>query len=94
MARSSQVNDVFVSSIVHVIHAIWLARNAVRFNGHRYPLHTEHNHILASVFLSGSILEGNCIPADITLLENFHVPPSFRKYKDIIPVVWKPPTVG
>jgi len=52
------------------------------------------NNILASISLSGSLSEGNCIPSDTTLLDNFHVPPSFRNFKDIIDVVWKPPTVG
>ena len=93
-ACSPQARDVFISDIVHVTHAIWLARNAIWFDGRRLPLHTVKNNILKSVSLSGSLSEGNCIPSDITLLENFHAPPSFRKFKDIISVVWKPPTVG
>ena len=91
---SSQVKDVFVSSIIHVMHAIWLVRNEIRFDGHRIPLHTAQNNILASVSLSGSLSEANYISSDTTLLENFHVRPSFRKYKYIIPVVWKTPTTG
>lgn len=51
------------------------------------------NSIIGSVSLSGSLLAGNCIPSDTSLLTKFHVPPSFRRFKDITPVVWKPPAV-
>jgi len=35
---------------------------------------------------------GNCIPSDTSLLDNFMVSPTFRRFKSIIHVWWKPPT--
>ena len=93
-ASSSQIRDVYISSIVHVLHSIWLARNGIRFGGCKLSLIMAQNSIIASVSLSGSISNGYCVPADTPLLDKFHIPPSFRRFKEIIPVVWKAPTVG
>lgn len=49
---------------------------------------------LASVSFSGSLSTSNSIPTDTSLLDNFCVCPSFRRFKDIVPVVWKAPTVN
>ena len=91
---SSQVRDVFVASIVHAVHIIWIARNVVRFGNTKHSLYSARNSILASVSLSGSLSAVNCTPSDTSLLENLCVPLSFRRYKDIVPVVWKAPTAN
>jgi hypothetical protein len=85
---TSPLWDVYVSAIVHVLHTIWLARNAIRFGGCIISLQMAQNNIIASVSLSGSLSAGNYIPSDTSLLEMFHVPLSFRRFKEITPMVW------
>ena len=77
---SSQVRDVFVSAIVHIVHSILMAKNSLQFSLDAFSLQT--------------ISKANCLYDDVTLLEFFLIPPSYRRVKDIIPVVWKPPTIS
>jgi len=46
------------------------------------------------VTLSGSNSTGNCLPSDVVILQNFLIPPSQRRKKEIITVFWKPPTIN
>ena len=89
---TSQLRDVYVSAIVHVLHTIWLARNEIRFGSCIIIVRMAQNQIIVVVSMSGSQSTSYCIPTDTSLLENFHVSPSFRRFKEIILVVWKPPT--
>ncbi|XP_039683793.1 uncharacterized protein [Medicago truncatula] len=62
---SSQLRDVLVAAIVHSVHAIWLARNVVRFNASSISLHATMAKITTMIAI---------------------------RVRDIIPVVWQPPT--
>ena len=89
---SSQVRDVFLAALVHTFHTIWLAQNMIRF-GRGFPhLYAAKSKIASSIALSGNISKGDCTTSDNWLMENFMIAPSFQRFKDIIPVFWKPPT--
>lgn len=90
---SSQLRDVLIAVVVHTVHAIWVARNVVRFNASAVSLHATLAKITSMISMSGSISTGYYLFLDIVILENLFVSPSHRRIRDIIPVVWKAPTV-
>jgi len=90
---SSQLQDVFVAAIVHSLYCIWLARNAFRFNSAPASIHATMARITSFVALSGMHSNGNCLTSDVAVLNNFMIPPHFCRFKEIIFVVWKPPTI-
>jgi len=89
---SSQLRDVLIAAIVHTVHAIWLARNAVRFNAASVTIHATMANITSMLAMSGTLSNGYCLRSDVVILENVFVSPLHRCVRDIIPVVWKPPT--
>lgn len=50
--------------------------------------------ITSFVAISETHSNGNCLHYDVAVLDNFLVPPIHRRVKDIIAVVWKPPTIN
>ena len=91
---SSQLRDVYVAVIIHTVHSIWLARNSIRFNSAKVSIHNTMIKISSLITLSGINSNGNCLSSDAKILENFLIKPSHRKVKDIITVIWKPPTIN
>ena len=83
------MQDIFVAAIVHKVHAIWMARNVLRFSSEKISLHEAKAKIISSMALSGNILKGNCLPysSDLSLLDSFMIDPSSRRFKDITSVV-------
>jgi hypothetical protein len=90
---SSQMKDVMVAAIIHVVYCIWITRNDFRFNSAHPSLHHTMAKITSFVAMSGVNSNGNCLPIDVAVLNNFLIPPSFRRVKEIVSVVWKPPTI-
>lgn len=90
---NSQMRDVLVAAIVHTVHAIWIARNVVRFNSATISLHAVLAKLSSNIAMSGNISKGNCLPSDIIILKNLFVSPLHRRVRDITPVVWKAPTI-
>jgi len=43
--------------------------------------------------MSGVNSTGNCVIGDVDFLNSLLIPPSYRRIKDIVPVIWKPPTI-
>ena len=91
---SSQLRDVFVAAIIHTVHAIWLARNSIRFSSAKVSIHNTMIKISSLIALSGSSSNGNCLSSDINILKNFLISPSHSKVKEIVTVIWKPPTIN
>jgi len=91
---SSQMRDVFVPAIVHTMYTIWLARNALRYSSDTFSLHSTKATISSMVALSRAVSTSNCLPHCDDVLENFIISPSYRRFKDIIPIIWKPPAVN
>ena len=87
-----QVRDVFLAALVHTFHTIWLARNMIRFGRGLPQLYAAKSRIASSVALGSNISKGNVTTSGNWLMENFMIAPSFRRFKDIIPVFRKPPT--
>jgi len=85
---------VLVAAIVHSVHAIWLARNAVRFNATFVTIHATMAKITSMIAMSGGISKGYCLLSDVVILENLFVSPLHRRVRDTIPVVWKPSTIS
>jgi hypothetical protein len=83
---------VLVAAIVHTVHSIWLARNAVLFNASSVSLHATLAKISSMIAMSGGTSKGFCLLSDVVILENLFVSPFHRRVRDIIPVVWKAPT--
>lgn len=90
---SSQVSDVFAAALVHTVHTILLARNAIRFSSLKTTLHNTFAKISTLVTMSGVISTGNCVIGDVDLLHSLLIPPSHRRVRDIVSVIWKPPTI-
>jgi len=90
---SSHVLDIYVAAIVHTVCCIWLARNALRFSSVPISIHATMAKITSFVAMSGTHSNGNCLHYDVVVLDNFLIPPIHRRVKDIILVVWKPPTI-
>lgn len=90
---SSQLRDVLAAAIVHTVHTIWLARKVVRFNAAHISLHATLAKISSLIAMSGGISKGYCLFSDVVILENLFVSPLHRRVRDIIPVVWKAPSV-
>ena len=90
---SSQVTDVFAAAMVHTVHTIWLARNAIQFSSSPISLHHTLEKISTLVTMSGLHSTGNCVVDDVALLNSLRIPPSYRRVKDIVPVTWQPPSI-
>lgn len=61
---SSQLRDVLVVAIVHTVHSIWLAQNAVRFNASSISLHATMAKISSMIAMSRGISKGYCLCTD------------------------------
>jgi len=90
---SSQLLDVFAAALVHTVHTIWLARNTIRFSYTNVSIHASMAKILSLIALSGANSKGNCLATDGAVLNNFLISPSYRRVKEIMSVIWKPPTI-
>jgi hypothetical protein len=81
-----------VAAIVHAVYSIWLAQNAVRFDAATVSIHAIVAKVSSFITMSGNISNGNCVAADVAILDQFFISPTYRRFKDIIPVFWKAPT--
>jgi len=75
---SSQVNDMYLAAIVHVIHSIWWARNRHRFSSIGVSLHAVQVKVHSLIGLSGGISTGKCIAIDAPILDFFQGTPSLQ----------------
>jgi ribonuclease HI len=89
---SSQLHDIFLAAIVHSVHAIWWARNNIRFSSTTPTLHSVQVRVHALIGLSGGLSSGKCIAADAPILDLFRVPHHQRNVKELMMVCWKPPS--
>jgi len=89
---SSQVSDIFLAAILHTIHTIWWARNAVRFSNMTPSFHSAKVRIHSLIASSGNISKGKCLHSDFDFLDSFAVKHNCRNVKDIISVLWKAPS--
>jgi ribonuclease HI len=89
---SSQVSNVFLAAILHTLHAIWWARNSLRFTNVTQTLHSAKARIHSNIAMSGNLSNGKCLQSDFSFLDTFAVSPNCRRVKDIIMVMWKAPT--
>jgi len=80
---------VFLAAIIHTVHSIWKARNTLHFILDRVSLHAQKSTIISLVALIGNRSQGYCLQSDKLLLDNFHVSPGYRHFKEIIEVTWK-----
>lgn len=90
---SSQLFDVFAASLVHKVHTIWLDRNAIRLSFANVSLHASMAKISSFVAMFGANSKGNCVVMDEVFLNNFLITPSYRLVREIMSVIWKPPTI-
>ena len=88
----SQVSDIYLAAVLHMVHIIWLAKNAFRFQSQVQSIHSAKVHILSLIAMSGNASTGKCLPSDSTFLEDFSISCHHRKYKEIILVLWKSPS--
>jgi len=77
---------------VHTLHTIWWARNSLRYSEVTPTLHLAKVRIHSFIAMSGNVSKGKCLPSDSVFLDSFAVSPHRRMVKDIVLVVWKPPT--
>jgi hypothetical protein len=86
------VLDIYLAAVLHTIYTIWWARNSLRFSDVTPSLHSAKVRIHSFIAMSGNVSMGYSIPSDSVLLDSFAVSPHCRKAKDIMLVLWKPPT--
>ena len=89
---SSQVSDIYLVAVVHTLHTIWWARNSLRYSEVTPTLHSAKVRIHSFIAMSGNVSKGKCLPSDSVFLDSFAVSPHRCMVKDIVLVVWKPPT--
>jgi ribonuclease HI len=89
---SSQTADIFLASVIHTVHTIWLARNSMRFSSQVTTFYSAKVRIHSWVALSGNTSTGKCLTSDSQLLDVFLVDAHCRTVKEIIPVLWKAPS--
>jgi len=89
---SSQVSDIYLAAVVHTLHTIWWARNSLRYSEVMPTLHSAKVRIHSFIAMSGNVSKGKCLPSDSVFLDSFAVSPHRCMVKDIVLVVWKPPT--
>jgi len=63
-----------VGAIIHVVYCIWLSRNALRFSSAHPSLHDTMAKITSFVAMSGMNSNGNCLPFEVVVLNNFLIP--------------------
>ena len=85
---SSQVRDMFLASILHTMHAIWLARNILWFGIWKISLCAAQRFIGSTIALSGNYSNGNCLPFDSGFLDSFLVSPKDPRFRDIVTIYW------
>jgi len=56
-------------------------------------MHATMAKITSMIAMSGGLSNGYCLRSDVVILENLFVSPLHRRVRDIILVVWKPPTI-
>ena len=71
----------------------WASINTFCFSSASPCIHATLAKISSLVTMSGMHSNGNCISLDIVVLNKLLIPPSYRHVKDIVLVVWKPPTI-
>jgi hypothetical protein len=55
-------------------------------------LHSAKVRIHSFVAMSGNVSKGKCLHSDFAFLDSFAVSPHCRRVKEIILILWKPPT--
>jgi len=63
---SSQVSDIFLAAILHTLHTIWWARNAVRFSDVTPSFYLAKVRIQSFIAISGNVSKGKCLQAEIS----------------------------
>jgi len=56
-------------------------------------MHASMAKIVTLVDMSGFNSNDKWLVADVALLDNLLIPPSHQRVSDIVPVIWKPPTI-
>jgi len=82
----------FVATIVHTLHAIWMSRNNFRFSNVKVSIHAAKVKIDYLVTMSGNTSSGCCLASKLSFLDSFSVSPHRRRVRDIVTIVWKPPS--
>ena len=90
---SSQISNVYAAAIVQTVHIIWLVRNAICLCSAKISMHASMAKIVTLVDMSGFNSNDKWLVADVALLDNLLIPPSHQRVSDIVPVIWKPPTI-
>ena len=89
---SSQVSGIFLAAILHTLHTIWWARNAVRFSDVTPSFYSAKVRIQSFIAIFGNVSKGKCLQADFSFLDSLAVLHHCRRVKEIIMVVWKAPS--
>jgi len=56
--RSPQILNLLVAGIIHILHAIWITRNGIRFNNAGATFYTIKMKIMADISLSAKLVSG------------------------------------
>jgi len=84
---SSQVADIYLASIIHTVHTIWLSRNSIQFSSKVATVQSAKVKIHSLSAMSGNVSAGNCLYTNLDFLDSFVVPAHCRTVKEIIPVL-------
>ncbi|GAU46013.1 hypothetical protein TSUD_401350 [Trifolium subterraneum] len=89
--QRSHTRDVILSSIIHTVHTLWMARNGILFNNASITLHSAITKIRTAVKLSASL--SNCVvgSGSVLVLQNFMIDDVQQPQVSSILVCWKAP---
>jgi len=65
---STQLKDIYLAAVVHLIHSIWWARNNSRFSSNRVYLQAVQVRVHSLIGMSGGLSTGKYIAADSSII--------------------------
>jgi hypothetical protein len=91
---SEFLTNIATAAVIHVLHSIWLARNAICFNNAKVSTHAAKIKVLTSCKLSATLALGLSRTADNAILQVFNIAPRPAVLPVVKLVLWRSPTFG
>jgi hypothetical protein len=89
---SAALTKIATAAVLHLLHAIWLARNGIWFNNANITVHVAKMKVLSSIKLSAALLPELPYIADHELLHNLSV--TAIPVAATVTQLWKTPIIG
>ncbi|XP_019430034.1 PREDICTED: uncharacterized protein LOC109337509 [Lupinus angustifolius] len=93
---NSQVKEVMIACIIHIISTIWFCRNQARFEDGKIPIASAIARIVRDTTMSGNSSSTYATPTlnDLIILKSLPIDIHTNKAPRITDVIWYPPPFG